>query len=99
MRRGLDPMVGVVLVTGALVAAGAAAIAFAWRSIAASASVVVQLPYAVSGAVGGIALIGFALGVATIQAGRRAAARDRAEFDRVVTATAELLAAVRGTSD
>lgn len=84
-------------VISALVVAGLIGVAVAWRGVAASLVVALQLPYAASGALGGLALIGFALGVASVQASRRAAARDRAEFARVVDAAAELLAALRSS--
>jgi hypothetical protein len=93
MRR--DPFVGSLLVVAALVVAGLVALAIAWRSLAASLDVSVQIPYAVSGALGGLAVLGFALGIGSIQATRRAQARDRAEFGRIVEAAADLLATVR----
>jgi len=94
--RARDPFVAVMAVVTALVVAGLVGVAVAWRGLAASLVVALQLPYAVSGALGGLALVGFALGVASIQASRRAAARERAEFGRVVAAAADVLAAVRG---
>ena len=94
MKR--DPFVVAMAVLAALVVGGLVGLAVAWRGLAASLVVALQLPYAVSGALGGLALVGFALGVASIQASRRAAARERAEFGRVVAAAADVLAAVRG---
>jgi hypothetical protein len=88
-----DPFAAVI---AALVVAGLVGVAIAWRGLAAEPAVPLQLPYAVSGALGGLALVGFALGVAGIQASRRAAARERAEFDRIVRAAADLLSALRG---
>jgi hypothetical protein len=96
VNHGRDPFVVVSAVIAALVVAGLVGVAIAWRGLAAEVSVALQLPYAVSGAFGGLALIGFALGIGSIQAARRAAARERAEFDRVVTSAADLLAALRG---
>jgi hypothetical protein len=95
--RARDPFVGVMIVVSALVVAGLVGLAVAWRGLAASLVVALQLPYAVSGALGGLALVGFALGVASIQASRRNAARERSEFARVVDAAADVLAAARGT--
>ena len=94
--RATDPFVVVMAVVTALVVAGLVGVAVAWRGLAASLVVALQLPYAVSGALGGLAIVGFALGVASIQASRRAAARERAEFGRVVAAAADVLAAARG---
>jgi hypothetical protein len=79
-----------------LVAVGLVAVGVAWRGVAASLIVAVQLPYAISGAMGGLALIGFALAVASIQTTRRREAARRAAFGRVVDAAADLLAAARG---
>jgi hypothetical protein len=90
-----DPFVVVVVVLGALVIAGLVGVAVAWRGVAATLVVALQMPYAVSGGLGGLALVGFALGVASVQASRRAAAQERADFGRVVDAAADLLAAVR----
>jgi hypothetical protein len=74
---------------------GIASVGFAWRGVAASLVVAIQLPYAVSGAIGGIALVGFALGLIAIQATRRAEARERAELARFSRAAADLLAELR----
>lgn len=93
--RHLDPFAIVTAVIAALVVAGLVGVGVAWRGVAATLAVALQLPYAVSGAVGGLALVGFALGVGTVQATRRAAAKERADFDRVVDAAASLLAALR----
>jgi hypothetical protein len=94
-QRRLDPYAVAIGVVVALAVAGLIGVAVAWRGLAASAVVALQLPYAVSGGVGGLALVGFALGIASIQASRRAAAVERAEFGRVVDAAAEVLRAVR----
>jgi hypothetical protein len=96
LRR--DPYVGFVIAVVALVAAALVALGVAWAGLADSDIVSVQLAYAASGALGGVALLGFALGVASIQATRRAEARERAELDRVVEVAAGLLAAVRESS-
>ena len=86
-----------IAILGALVVAGFVTIAVGWRGVAASAVVAVQLPYAISGLFGGIAVIGFAAGLLSVQIGRRREAEERAEFGRLVTSAADLLAAVRET--
>jgi hypothetical protein len=83
------------VVLGALVVAGFVAIGIGWRGVADSLVVAVQLPYAISGVFAGIAVIGFAAGLISVQLGRRRAAEERAEFGRVVNSAANLLAAVR----
>ena len=83
------------VVLTALVVAGLVGIGVAWRGLAASLIVAIQLPYLVSGAMGGIALIGFALALISIQATRRNEAVERAEMARFGRAAAELLGALR----
>jgi hypothetical protein len=90
-----DPFVVSVIVLGALVVAGLVGVAVAWRGAAASLVVAFQLPYIISGALGGLALAGFASGLLMIQVRRRAEARRRVDFDRVVRAAADVLAAAR----
>jgi hypothetical protein len=99
VRRLLaDPFSVSVLVLGILAVAGLIGIIVGWKGAAASLVVSVQLPYIVSGAIGGLALLGFALGLLLIQARRRQEARRRADMDRVVHAAAAVLAAARGSS-
>jgi hypothetical protein len=87
-----------VIVVGALVVAALVGLGVAWRGLAATEVVSDQVAYAVSGVLGGVALLGFALGVGSIQTTRRAEARERAALDRVVVAAADLLAVVREPS-
>ena len=99
LRRFLgDPFAVSVLVLGALAGAGLVGIGVGWKGAAASLVVAVQLPYIVSGAIGGLALLGFSLGLLLVQARRRQEARRRAEMDRVVRAAAGVLAAVRSSA-
>ena len=99
LRRGLrDPFVVSVTLLVALGVAGLAGIALAWKTAAGSLVVSVQLPYLVSGAMGGVALLGFAAGLLTIQLRRRQEAARRADMARVVAAAAEVLAAAREAS-
>ena len=93
-----DPFTVSVIVLTLLAASGLAGILIGWRGAAASLVVAVQLPYLVSGAIGGGALLGFALGLLLVQARRREEARRRSQFDRVVQAAADLLAAARAGS-
>lgn len=82
-------------VLSALVVAGLVGVGIGWRGLAASVFVPIQLPYAVSGAMGGLGLSGFALGILAIQASRRAEARRRADMDRVLAAAIDALYAAR----
>ena len=96
LRRALaDPYWVSVIVLAVLALGGLAAVAVGWRGAAAESDVSVQLPYIVSGAIGGLALLGFGLGLLLIQARRRQEARRRADVQRVVRAAADVLAAVR----
>lgn len=93
-----DPYTVSVTVLVVLAAAGLGGIAIGWRGAAASLVVSVQLPYVVSGVIGGLALLGFSLGLLIIQVRRRREAERRADFDRVVRAAADLLAVARSSS-
>jgi len=90
-----DPFAGSLAMLCALALAGFVALGLAASGVAASDDVAVQLSYVVSGALGGLALVGFALGLVLVQARRRDEARRRAELERVVRAASEFLAAVR----
>jgi hypothetical protein len=90
-----DPFVVSVVVLAALALAGLIGVGVAWKGAAATLVVALQLPYITSGAVGGLALLGFALGLLLVQARRRQEAKRRAEFGRLVQAAADVLAAAR----
>ncbi|MEY2478130.1 MAG: hypothetical protein QOG87_3445 [Actinomycetota bacterium] len=92
-----DPFVASVGILVVLAVTGLVGVAVAWKGAAATLVVALQLPYLVSGAIGGLALLGFALGLLLVQTRRRREARERAELDRVVRAAADLLAAARVT--
>jgi len=79
-----DAIMASALVAGALVVAGFAAMALAWRGAAATLDVPVQVPYLVSGGIGGLALLIAAATIVDVQVGRHLAARERAAFDAVV---------------
>jgi hypothetical protein len=93
MKR--DPVAVSVAVLGALVLTGFGVLGLAWRGLAARLVVALQVPWVVSGALGGVALVGFALALIAVQTGRRARAQELADFERVVAAAAGLLAVVR----
>lgn len=99
LQRSLrDPFVVSVALLVVLAAGGLAGVGFGWRGAAASLDVSVQLPYIVSGAIGGLALVGFSAGLLLIQVRRRREAKRRAELQRVVEAAVDLLASVRRAS-
>ena len=97
VRRALrDPFIVSVVILVALAAGGLAGVGIGWRGAAASLNVAVQLPYIVSGALGGLTIVGFSSGLLLVQLRRREEARRRAEFQRVVESAVDLLASVRG---
>jgi hypothetical protein len=74
------------MVLAAVAAAGLAGVGLAWSGAAATLLPQVQLPYLVSGAVGGIALAGAALAVLATHLERRSSAADRTQVDAVIRA-------------
>ncbi len=75
-----DPYWDSVAVLVTLWLAGLVSIGAAWRGAAAQAAVALQLPYVISGGIGGLCLSGFACGLLLIQAQRKRAAEERAEI-------------------
>lgn len=73
-----DPRVSTTLVFAVLAVAGFALVGLAWRGAAATLFVVLQLPWVVSGAFGGIALLGLALAGLMTHLDRTEAAAERA---------------------
>ena len=78
MRTSRNPFLPSVIALSVLAVAGLLAVALSWRGLAATLVVYVQVPYAASGALGGIAVLGFALALLAVQAGRKARAREHA---------------------
>lgn len=70
-------------VCAAIVVAGFAAIALSWRGAAGLLAVPLQVPYAVSGGAGGLALIVFGVGVAYVHLLRVAAATESEMIDEL----------------
>jgi hypothetical protein len=93
-----DPWLVSVGVLVAAVGTGFVAMAIAWRGAAARISVAEQVPYIVSGAMGGLALVVFSLAVLVVQVRRRAEAIRRADLGRVRAAVADLAAEIRDES-
>jgi membrane protein implicated in regulation of membrane protease activity len=90
-----DPWLVSIGVLLAGVATGFGAMVLAWRGAAARTSVADQLPYVVSGAMGGLALVVFSLAALVVQVRRRAEAVRRADLGRVRAAVLDLAAEVR----
>lgn len=90
MRAALaDRGVRAALVLVAVAAAGLAGLGLAWRGAAATLGVWVQMPFVVSGAVGGVALAGCFLALLGVHLERRAAARERLVLESAIASAAE----------
>ena len=85
-----DPFTQATLVLAGLAVAGFVIFALGWRGGARTAYVPLQVPWLVSGAIGGLALLGLALGSWSIHLGRRQDAEHRAVVEQVVRQAAEL---------
>jgi hypothetical protein len=91
MRRALaDRGVRAALVLAAVAAAGLAGLGLAWRGAAATLGVWVQMPFVVSGAIGGAALAGCFLGLLGVHLERRAAASERSLLEAALASAAEI---------
>lgn len=87
-----DKGVQAALVLAAVALAGLVALGIAWSGVAATLLPEVQMPYLVSGAIGGVALAGTAMAVLGTHLERRNSAWDRAVLDDIIgmaTAIAE----------
>lgn len=73
-----DPRVSTTLVLATLAVGGFVGIALGWRGAAATLFVVLQLPWVVSGAFAGVALLGAALALLMTHLDRSEAAAERA---------------------
>ena len=82
-----DPFRRSIIISIALMVGGFVAIGLAWRGAARSLIVAEQLPFLVSGAVGGIALIAAGAGVLAVQSSRYWNARERKQLDRLISLT------------
>jgi hypothetical protein len=93
VRRARDPFTVSLIVIVALGAAGFAALLLAWRGAAGKSILALQLPYAVSGAVAGLALIIISCTLLSIQSRRYSAARRRVIIDRAIRTAERILVA------
>ena len=85
VRRSMkDPFTRSVVLALALIAGGFVAIGLGWKGAAASLVVAEQLPYLLSGGVGGLALIVTGAGILTVQVNRYWSARERTRLDLVL---------------
>ncbi len=74
-----------------LTACGLLFLGVGWQGVARLLAVPLQFPYAVSGGLGGLSLVGLGLAVIEIQSSRRDRARDRDDLDELAEKAAGLL--------
>ena len=86
-----DPFVASAVVLALLVVGGLASIWVAWRNSARLTVVGSQLPILVSAGLGGLGLLVFAAGIASIQHRRHAEAIEADDFDAAINAARQLL--------
>jgi hypothetical protein len=89
-RIGRDPFARSIVLSAALIAAGFVAIWLGYRGAARSLIVAEQLPFLLSGGVGGLALIVAGAGVLGVQSSRYWNARERKQLDRLVASATTL---------
>ena len=90
-----DPSAPSLALFAALAVGGFVAIGLGWRVAARTLNVGLQVPALVSGALGGLVLVALGAGFASIQAGRRLAAAERAETELLLDEAHALVAAVK----
>jgi hypothetical protein len=89
-----DPVMVLLIIGVVLVVAGFFSLLLGWRGAARTLNIPVQIPFLVSGGLGGIALIGMGLGLCNLTASRREAAREITRLQGLVDEAAKLLSAV-----
>lgn len=89
MKRLRDPFVGSVVVLLLMAAGGVAALVLGYRGLAATDDISIEVPYLVSGGLGGVGLLVFSLGLLAVQFRRKEAARERREIARLIEAFGE----------
>jgi len=95
LRDVRDPGIQALIVLAVLAIVGFVMMGLAWRGAARTVYVPLQMPWIVSGVFAGIALVGFALGAASIHLGRRDDAVHRAEVEDLVRSAATLAEELR----
>lgn len=99
MMNWADKGLQAVLVLAAVAAAGLAGLGIAWNGVAATLFPQLQLPFIVSGGLGGVAVAGASLSLLATHLERRSSASDRARMEAIIaaaTAVADELPAALG---
>jgi hypothetical protein len=84
LRALRDPATRAILIMVALAAVGYAMLCLGWRGAARTIFVPLQSPWVMSGGLGGLAVLGMALGAWSIHLGRRQDAEHRAGVEELV---------------
>ena len=90
-RLGTDAFARSLALAVLMIAGGFVAIFLAYRGVARAVNVAVQLPYIVSGGVGGVALILTGAGIIGIQSSRYWSARERQWLDVIASRSADVM--------
>jgi hypothetical protein len=90
-----DPAAPSLLLFAGVVLAGFTFIGIGWKVAARTLAVPFQTPALVSGGMGGLALVLLGSGLASVQAGRRLAAGERAETEALLDEASALVDAVK----
>ena len=90
-----DPGVRAALILLAVALAGFVGLGLGWAGLASKLFVALQLPFFISGVVGGVALAGAGLGLLAIHLERRAGATERLMLDDAVRDVAEFAELLR----
>lgn len=80
---------GLILLASA--AAGFAVLGLAWSEVAAKLFVSLQMPFLVSGAIGGVAVAGASLAILAVHIERRQSADDRVVMDEVIGGLSDIV--------
>ena len=87
-----DPRVSINLILGLVCLAGLAALTAGWRGVAATVFVPTQVPFLLSGSVGGLAVIGAGLALLAVHLQRVEAAQEREAYAALQRDALRLLA-------
>jgi hypothetical protein len=90
-----DPGVQALAVLALLAVAGFVILGLAWRGVARTVYVPLQVPWVVSGSFAGLAVLGMAYGAISIHLGRREDAVHRSEVEDLVRSAATLAEELR----
>ena len=91
--RGIQASMVFIAVAGA----GMTGLGLAWSGVAATVGVYTQLPFLVSGAIGGVALAGASLGLLAVHSERRAAAADQLWLEEAIASASEIVETLPST--